>query len=119
VKIIRLTIFDGTAHSNTLEQPIKMSLISPLSAPELQEKATILLYPNPAAEVATLTFSAPLSKNLKMEIFSLKGEIIRTDWLQKDEQEFKISVSSLQRGQYFIRFSVSDEKWSILKLQVK
>lgn len=119
VKIIKLTLFDGKDHSNTLEQPIKMSLSSPLSAPGLKEKASILLYPNPSSETATLSFSSPLTRMLKMEILSVRGEIIKTQWLSRDTREYKIAVSTLKSGQYFIRFTDNEKMWSILKMQVK
>jgi hypothetical protein len=85
--------------------------LSPLGiepGPEsITDATTILIYPNPVQDKATLTFSAEGNNN-HLFVYDITGRIVMTGslgTLHKGIQKATIDVSSLQAGTYIIRIN--------------
>ncbi|MBC7748796.1 MAG: T9SS type A sorting domain-containing protein [Methylotenera sp.] len=71
-------------------------------------KSNIVVYPNPASDVITISFSQNNIQPFKIEIANCLGEIV----LSKFEQTVnsKINVESLSKGVYFLTITIQEKK---------
>ena len=66
----------------------------------------ISVYPNPASDFATITINNGCNANIILTIYSVKGELIRTETLQGNQKQ--INVKDLSKGIYFIEIKSKD-----------
>lgn len=68
---------------------------------DTQTKNEVTIYPNPTSDYLNITFEKPLSSNITVAFYSLKGRLI----LQKDiENQFcSIPVFTMAKGVYFLK----------------
>jgi hypothetical protein len=64
-------------------------------------KPVISLYPNPAKEETTLSFSSLLSKT-KLIVVDLQGKVVNTIELQPQTNTYSLNTSNLNSGIYYI-----------------
>ena len=78
------------------------------------ESGTLTLYPNPATTSVSVNVTG-MSGNVTLQIVDMNG---RTVYSQSGSNEFKIDVSSLAQGAYFVRVT-SEQQTAVRKLIVK
>ena len=74
------------------------------------------LYPNPATSEVTVSVNNLEIQNSKFEILSLSGQVL--DQFEIHNSKFKIDISSLPAGAYFIRLT-GQQQTAVRKLIVK
>jgi hypothetical protein len=72
------------------------------------------LYPNPANDFAELNLAHITIKNFSLKIFDVLGDEMKVP-MQTSQQTFRLDLSSLSQGIYFLQVS-SDNKFSTQKL---
>ena len=90
------------------------------SIPELIEKTTLSVYPNPSNNKLTVTFDLPKSARTKVEIIGIDGKAVATyemNILNKGNTEKTIDIQNLQQGMYLL--SLETEFGKITKRFVK
>jgi hypothetical protein len=83
----------------------------PSSTTELSDYS-IRLSPNPTKDIAWLYLEGPVDKDLNIQIFDAKGQLlanIPADDYQMQQKQVKIDLSSYPSGTYFIQLG---NKWS-------
>ncbi|HYF03847.1 MAG TPA: T9SS type A sorting domain-containing protein, partial [Patescibacteria group bacterium] len=91
--------YDGTRK----EHEAKSILVQEASSKD----AGITLSPNPASEFLKVQFMLTEAGSITVEIYSIKGEKLITETLEKasGEQELSIPVSGLPQGNYTVRIT--------------
>ena len=82
-----------------------------VSIPQIVENPKIAIFPNPASHYFTLQIE---EKNLpqNVQIFNLQGQMVHT--LQVSNNETRIDVSNLAKGQYFVKTNNATKKLIII-----
>ena len=72
---------------------------------DLAEKTMITVYPNPANEVVTVSFSEELFGEVQINVLDIRGRKLLTRNFQprSGNQDFQVDVSSLVTGVYFLQ----------------
>ncbi|MCQ2266008.1 MAG: T9SS type A sorting domain-containing protein, partial [Bacteroidales bacterium] len=80
----------------------------------------INIYPNPATNFLNIDLSTENAQNITLNICDMSGKIIYTDILNHNggTQNFKVPVSELASGMYFLHLNTTTGK-SIQKFIVK
>ncbi|WP_283642908.1 T9SS type A sorting domain-containing protein [Croceibacter atlanticus] len=93
-----------------------------ISATEILNTATeklsdaVTLFPNPIYNEATVSFEDIISLN-SMKIFDIKGSMVAHKYLYNLENNFKLDLSHLESGIYFMNFE--SDKGEIVKRFIK
>jgi phosphatidylserine/phosphatidylglycerophosphate/cardiolipin synthase-like enzyme len=66
------------------------------------------LLPNPATDNLRLTTRSPLPAGSRLEIWSVTGQLLRSDRVQAPGQTFVLPVAALPAGAYFLKISTPD-----------
>lgn len=90
---------------------------------EIERKATVSQYPNPAETTATFEFSVPNTEMVSVSIVGINGQLIATiaDRQVTADQSYSVTydVSELQSGIYFVHLTSSEgtvkKKFVVLK----
>lgn len=78
----------------------------------------VTVYPNPASEEATLTINAELPDVLRMQLFGVNNQRVRTETYAAGTKQIRLDLTGLTTGQYFIVLS-SQGKKATLPILVK
>ena len=81
--------------------------------------ANVILYPNPAKEIAFLTIESGFETSIAISIFDILGKKVKmqTSKLQAGNNELKLEVNTLETGIYFVEISNGFEK-TVQKLHI-
>ena len=63
----------------------------------------IEVYPNPVAADLQILLEEPLEKDGIMEIYNAKGQVVKTELLTAQQTNFKMDVSTLNKGFYTLK----------------
>lgn len=100
--------------SNIVSQGFQQPWYSTIGISELTSgDADINIYPNPATNIITVTYSTENRTNLKFEIIDLLGKKIIPDLVKhsnSDYQFFELSLEDITAGMFFIRIISMDSK---------
>jgi len=93
-------------YSNTLT-----ATANPNAIPEDQWFGELMLYPNPTKDFAKLMFNSPKMGAVKVEIYSVIGNLFSTMVFEKQTTTFteKIGVDNLPKGLYFVKVTMNDK----------
>lgn len=74
--------------------------------------------PNPATEVATVSFHNPKAGRVTFEVFSLQGQrmLAETEVLGEGEQSHELSLGGLAKGFYILRIESEERSMATIKL---
>jgi hypothetical protein len=75
--------------------------------------SSILLYPNPADNVANLSFTLTKGSNVSVEVINATGQVVYNQQLgniSMGEQKVELNVSSLSKGLYFVNLVTGTSK---------
>ena len=78
----------------------------------------IKIYPNPANTQFTIAFKDVMNSNAIVELYGSMGNLVLTDYMQKDTYIKNIDVSKLNSGLYFYNISINGAKVSSGKLTI-
>lgn len=86
--------------------------------PVQQQEAQLQVYPNPASDNITISFSA--EENPVLKIFSMEGKLVLLEVLQagSGNDEFTVDISGLHVGNYIVQVQAGS-KVAVSKLLVK
>lgn len=80
-----------------------------------EEKDFLICYPNPASDILFVETSFLDSnfheKELSLELYSMKGELIKTECLQRGVNLFTMEVGALKNGTYILLLTSGSEKY--------
>lgn len=68
---------------------------------------SVQIYPNPAVDVVSIKFEAPIANKVKYSVHNILGNTLDIESEIVDEHEIRIRVKDLAAGYYFV--SVRDE----------
>ncbi|MEQ8908951.1 MAG: T9SS type A sorting domain-containing protein, partial [Vicingaceae bacterium] len=76
---------------------------------ELQvAKVSFEMYPNPTKHQVTLSFSQEVALGNRVQIFDVRGKLVREEILQSHKQE--LDVAELNEGVYLVRYMGAHKK---------
>lgn len=84
------------------------------------EKATVvlldevLLFPNPAREMVTISLATPFEAGDRLELFNALGQRLRTFSVRFGDRQLDIDVSQLPTGPYVFRLLRGQTRWEVL-----
>jgi hypothetical protein len=83
------------------------------------DEITFSLFPNPTTDVLNLRADKDLNEELRMEIVSVSGQLIRTQQLirMSSRQIQSIDINGLAGGIYFLRI-IGQEQQSVLRFDI-
>lgn len=81
---------------------------------------TLLVYPNPAEEVITATFTLPTSGRAGVELFNLQGQRVYEEayTMEAGPRQFTLPVTQLPVGSYFLRLTTDSGYRATAKVSV-
>lgn len=92
----------GSEVNGISEESVYVSL-NTLPASELEGIGQV--YPNPANELAQISFSKELSADVNIKLVNAKGQVLLFDKAKKGDRNLKIDVSKLKSGIYWLIFN--------------
>ena len=70
------------------------------------EKETFLVYPNPSKDIISIK---SLGKNVKsIQLFNIEGELVKQTFYQSYQDNFKINISEIPSGIYYLSIECID-----------
>lgn len=97
----------ATEYANSCETGENRS--SFLNSESVEEGNTALMvYPNPASDQLTINYQLTELDIAVFEIYNVVGEKVLSQTLNTSEGEQKLSLSSLNSGVYFYKYSIND-----------
>lgn len=110
--------FDTRAFGGNVVPNIWLSITEAPNATTTQilPSGSIMLSPNPASEISTVTFDFELEQNASLELLSIRGEHIKHIPIVNNNQA-KVNCQELANGTYLIKYN-SDTSSALKKLIV-
>lgn len=119
--VISVEICGRDLDGNEISYAYQFSTGDPIYVSEEQENNKMLIFPNPANEIATLIIEMPEQNNARIRIFNALGRQIR-EIIEKrthaKEVQIEIETQNLPNGVYFVQIEIN-EKIITHKLVVK
>ncbi len=89
--------------------------------PETRDNVNTHIYPNPTSDVVNIEFNLASAASVGINIYDINGRLMiahpATSYSTGDQSE-KVSLGSLNSGNYFLRLTINNEVISIKKLIV-
>ncbi|MCK5845852.1 MAG: T9SS type A sorting domain-containing protein [Bacteroidales bacterium] len=83
----------------------------------IEAEMDVVLYPNPATDMVTLTFNSV--QNASIKIFDITGKMVISDEIANNATKYTFNVSSLNAGMYFYQITLNNatvsNKFSVVK----
>ena len=79
------------------------------------------IYPNPAAEYATVSYKLIDRAKVSLEVYDMLGSLIKTVTpgpIYPGQKQTNLNVRDLNNGHYFVKLLVNDEEADVMKLTV-
>lgn len=79
-------------------------------------KIDLSVYPNPTADVSTLTFNLLKTGNVNVKVYNLAGVLVKNisvKNMEKGSQKLDLNSSNLPNGTYIVKFSSGDYNESV------
>ena len=74
----------------------------------LSESVYIMVYPNPASDILTLTISLQDRKRIQLDVVDVAGRILLNKKFEASEVRHEIDIRDLISGIYFLRITSGD-----------
>jgi agmatine deiminase len=103
INVQNLYYSGGMIHCVTQQQPKSLNTVSSTNQAEWTRFELLQNIPNPTSTETIIPFSLQQDANVRLEIFDLKGRLIKTlvnDFLSKGEHNYTFSTSNLTEGMY-------------------
>ena len=75
---------------------------------KINAESSVVIYPNPSNGKFTISINNSVKENARYNIYSFEGRVIKSDKINKSQQNFEIS----EKGIYIIKISNGDKVWS-------
>jgi len=72
---------------------------------------TLLMYPNPVTDILNIDFADLLTGENSLQIYSSSGQLVYSESLPSGSENFRINVSFLKKGIYFVKFEDGSGKY--------
>ena len=63
----------------------------------------ITIYPNPASDIATITFDEPVESKIEILLLNSQGQLVKTDFVESSMSEKQLDMHDLPGGIYYLR----------------
>jgi len=70
---------------------------------QLIDNQDVVVFPNPVNDLLNLKFKKPLLRNSVIELVTVTGQILKRPSLQKGISEYKMDLTSVRPGYYFLK----------------
>ncbi len=100
-------------------QTVEVTVINCLGILDLIANNTSFnVYPNPAINEITLKINVPKELNVAVELFNVAGKLILKENANftKDKNDFKLNISSISAGAYYLKLSSKKGSTQTLKV---
>lgn len=97
---------EGT-YGGVFYKVVQIKVNFPVSTKQIDNIASIKLFPNPASNQLIVDFQKPVFENTPIRLFNSSGILVRNLILNKGQQTLQINVSDLATGMYI--FNVHQE----------
>ncbi len=85
---------------------------SPVRTIEIENQNDIRVYPNPADEEVTISFTEPTEVRGTVQLFNQQGRLVAEQPIPPRTTEQVLRVSNLSAGMYILRITVGGEQWT-------
>ena len=111
-------LFDGSDH---LPVTMKIAVDVHLGIEEAENEYRASIAPNPASDVATVSFNNPKAGKVHFVVLSLQGQAVasETEWFSEGPCQLELPLSSLAKGFYLLRMESENGYAETLKLLLK
>jgi hypothetical protein len=106
------TLESATALMSSSKIPAGEALYSTVTFVESDWDAHLKIYPNPARDIATISFTMKQNDYVSVRIFNLLGEVVYSrdkSYLSSGEQVIQISGENLSPGIYFVHLRIGNQ----------
>ena len=81
---------------------------------------SIIITPNPSSDFINILWSENAAMNLNMRLFNVNGRLVKKEYRQAiaTNSNWKIPISELQAGNYFLELEANNRQRSIQKIVV-
>ncbi|MBL4708269.1 MAG: T9SS type A sorting domain-containing protein [Flavobacteriales bacterium] len=118
--IYKYTFTDTNDPNNKSSVFVKWTVDNITSINEAQYKNEFSLYPNPAADLTTISLEKPLVfKQQELEIYNILGEEVQSEQIVLGSQIINVDVSALTPGVYFVNIIGDGNRVASKKMIVK
>jgi len=100
-------------------QTVEVTIINCLGVLELSaNNSSFNVYPNPVNDFITLKINAPKELNVAVELLDAAGKLILKEnaSFTKEKADFKLNISSLSAGIYYLKLNSKKESSQTLKI---
>jgi hypothetical protein len=90
--------------------------------PVIEDKPEVkkaVIAPNPASDMARIIFPEALKKDVRMEMMSLNGKVVKVDRILQDVDIYELNLSEIPNGLYLIKLTGKNGETNILKLVIR
>lgn len=77
------------------------------------------VYPNPATNELLIRFSQATAEDCKLELFSLKGELVKTQCLDAGTSLYRLDIGEFKSGTYILRLGSNSGKYEDNEIVIK
>ncbi len=100
------TIVPTFSSSNSiLTQGFQQQLVVTPLEENLETHVRITIFPNPASDIATITFNEPVESEIRVLLLNAQGQLVKTDFIEPSMVEKQIDLKDIPGGIYFIRLT--------------
>lgn len=106
----RKIYYKGGWNQAKIEQAIAKAAYANVGMAELVDAASLTIFPNPAADEATLSFNLNTSGTVKIAVTDLLGKNVVTVYngnLQAGSQQMKVTTDKLSNGLYLVQIETA------------
>lgn len=79
----------------------------------LSKNNDIQIFPNPVQDFLIITFQEPFFDKKRMEIFDIKGKLVKTVFINPNQNNIQITVKDLPTGNYILK--IENQTFKIIK----
>ncbi|HEX3006404.1 MAG TPA: T9SS type A sorting domain-containing protein, partial [Bacteroidales bacterium] len=90
--------------------------------PAIEDKPEVkkaIIAPNPASDMARIIFPESLKKDVRLEMMSTNGKVLKIDNIRQDVDIYELNLSEIPNGLYLIKLTSKGGETNILKLVVR
>lgn len=113
-------VADGNVDVTSLQNAINAALAATGINGLSNDALSVNIFPNPATNKTTISFSLEKTSDVKIELFNIEGQLVKNIMdgkLASGDNEIKMDLSKIRAGVYFIKLSI-EERSQIIKLVI-
>ncbi len=85
---------------------------------EILDSDNVMIYPNPANEIVTVSFDVELNEDFDWTLYNQVGQLIKTGLVFRGNQDFKIETKLFPSGMYYLSVGNENRRFQHFKLVI-